>query len=89
MTTPLHEEVKSLIIATLNLEDMTPSDIDDDLPLFKEDGLGLDSIDGLELGLALKKAYGVNLPADHPDTKKAFESVNSLVQCIENYSADK
>lgn len=83
MTTPLHEDIKSLIISTLNLEDITPADIDNDLALFSEEGLGLDSIDGLELGLALKKAYGVNLPADHPDTKKAFESVNSLACCIQ------
>ena len=50
----LENEVKALIIEALNLEDMTPEDIETDAPLFGE-GLGLDSIDALELGLAVKK----------------------------------
>ena len=51
----LKQELKSLLISSLNLEDITVDDIADDLPLFSEEGLGLDSVDGLELGLALKK----------------------------------
>lgn len=55
----LENEVKALIIEALNLEDMTPDDIETDAPLFGE-GLGLDSIDALELGLAVKKRFGVS-----------------------------
>lgn len=51
----LIQELKAFIIETMNLEDTTPNDIGDDLPLFTDEGLGLDSIDALELVLALKK----------------------------------
>ena len=51
----LKQELKSLLITALNLEDLSTEDITDDMPLFSEEGLGLDSVDGLELGLALKK----------------------------------
>ena len=53
----VEDEVKQLIIDVLQLEDITPADIDTDAPLFA-DGLGLDSIDALELGVALHKRYG-------------------------------
>lgn len=56
----LEEEIKTLIITTLNLEDTDSNDIETGAPLFNE-GLGLDSIDALELGLAIKKKYGVSL----------------------------
>ena len=56
----LIEEIKELIIKSLNLEDMKPSDIDENAPLFNE-GLGLDSVDALELGLAVQKNYGLVL----------------------------
>lgn len=59
----LENEVKALIIEALNLEDMTPEDIETDAPLFGE-GLGLDSIDALELGLAVKKRFGVSLSGE-------------------------
>ena len=81
----LHEEVKALIISALNLEDITPEDIEDDMPLFSEEGLGLDSIDGLELGLALKKKYAITLSAENEETRHQFESVNALVKCIESF----
>lgn len=55
MSDALKTELKTLIIESLNLEDLTVEDIEDDMPLFSEEGLGLDSVDGLELGLALKK----------------------------------
>ena len=54
----LYLEIKNLIISTLNLDELTPDDIETDAPLFG-DGLGLDSIDALELGLAVKNEYGV------------------------------
>ena len=62
----LENEVKALIIEALNLEDMTPEDIETDAPLFGE-GLGLDSIDALELGLAVKKRFGVSLSGETED----------------------
>lgn len=81
----LHEEVKAVIISALNLEDITPEDIEDDMPLFSEEGLGLDSIDGLELGLALKKKYAITLSAENEETRHHFESVNALVKCIKSF----
>jgi len=75
-------EVKQLIIETLELEDIEPNDISDEEPLFI-DGLGLDSIDALELGVAIKKAYNVKIDGDSEDSKKHFYSVKSLCQFIE------
>lgn len=77
----LKQELKELIISTLELEDIEPADIDDTAPLFV-DGLGLDSIDALELGLAIKKAYQVQLDANSEETKAHFSSVNSLAEFI-------
>lgn len=74
-------EIKELIISSLELEDMTPDDIEDEAPLFV-DGLGLDSIDALELGLAIKKAYNVKLDANSEETKRYFSSVNNLASFI-------
>ncbi|KAA2285944.1 phosphopantetheine-binding protein [Arenimonas fontis] len=73
----LEPEIKELIISTLSLEDVAPDDIDPEAPLFNE-GLGLDSIDALELGLALQKRYGVVLSADSEDTRRHFASVRAL-----------
>ncbi|MFO6300264.1 phosphopantetheine-binding protein [Rahnella selenatireducens] len=77
----LNNDIKELIIATLNLEGMTPDEIDTQAPLFG-DGLGLDSIDALELGLALKKHYGVILSAESQEMREHFYSVESLSQFI-------
>ncbi|PKE27923.1 acyl carrier protein [Rahnella sp. AA] len=77
----LSNDIKELIIATLNLEGMTPEEIDTQAPLFG-DGLGLDSIDALELGLALKKQYGVILSAESQEMREHFYSVESLSQFI-------
>lgn len=77
----LHNEIKTLIIETLNLEGMTPDEIDTDAPLFG-DGLGLDSIDALELGLAIKNRYGVVLSAESEETKKHFYSVATLAYFV-------
>ncbi len=73
----LETEIKDLIISTMSLEDVVPDDIDAVAPLFNE-GLGLDSIDALELGLALQKRYGLSLAADSDETRKHFASVRSL-----------
>jgi acyl carrier protein len=73
---PLVEELKRLIIVSLKLEDVSPEDIDADGPLFGE-GLGLDSIDALELVVALEKAYGVIIP-DSEVGQRVFRSVAAL-----------
>ncbi|WP_317930856.1 phosphopantetheine-binding protein [Halioxenophilus sp. WMMB6] len=78
----LEMELKELIIDCLDLEDITPEDIVSDEPLFV-DGLGLDSIDALELGLNIQKKYNVKLDANSEDTKKHFASVKSLVAFIQ------
>lgn len=75
-------EVKKLIIDTLNLEDITPDDINNSAPIFGS-GLGLDSIDALELGVAIKKKYNITLNSDDNSIKKHFESVSSLAKFIE------
>ena len=78
---PLELEIKQLIISSLALEDIRPDDIDTDAALFVE-GLGLDSIDALELGLALQKRYGVHLSADSAETRKHFASVKALAAFV-------
>ncbi|MEE8729839.1 MAG: phosphopantetheine-binding protein [Rahnella inusitata] len=77
----LSHEIKELIITTLNLEGMTPDEIETEAPLFG-DGLGLDSIDALELGLAFKKQYGVTLSAESQEMRQHFYSVESLARFI-------
>jgi len=78
----LHHELKQMIIDTLELEDIEPADIVDDEPLFVE-GLGLDSIDALEIGLMLQVNYGINLKADSEETRQHFTSVNALAALVE------
>ena len=77
----LEQELKLLIIDALNLEDMTPAEIDSNAPLFVE-GLGLDSIDALELGLALQKKYGITMSADTAETRAHFASVSSIAALV-------
>ena len=60
------QEIKKLVIKTLNLEDITPEEIDSEERLFV-DGLGLDSIDALELGVAIQKTYGIKINAKNED----------------------
>ncbi|MDR1279597.1 MAG: phosphopantetheine-binding protein [Opitutaceae bacterium] len=79
--TALHDELKKLVIETLNLEGLTSADIDTDAPLFNE-GLGLDSIDALELGLAIKGRYGIVLSSDNTDTRRHFASIANLASYI-------
>jgi acyl carrier protein len=76
----LVEELKRLIIGTLKLEDVSPEEIDADGPLFGE-GLGLDSIDALELVVALEKAYGVMIP-DSEVGQRVFRSVATLAEFV-------
>lgn len=77
----LEQEIKELVISSLALEDLRPEDIDPEAALFVE-GLGLDSIDALELGLALQKRYGVSLSADSQETRRHFASVRALAAFV-------
>ena len=79
----LEQEIKVLIIDALDLEDMSPYEIESGEPLFVE-GLGLDSIDALELGLALQKKYGVKIdPEANPEeTRQHFSSVTALAAFV-------
>jgi acyl carrier protein len=79
----LEQEVKEMIIDVLQLEDISAADIDTDAPLFVE-GLGLDSIDALELGVALQKRYGISLSAESEDTRRHFASVRALAALVES-----
>jgi len=79
--TGLEEQIKEIIIDSLDLEDITSDDIDPGAPLFGE-GLGLDSIDALELGIAIKKKFNINLSAEDKDNRKHFYSVRSLADFI-------
>ncbi len=74
-------ELKQMIIDRLDLEDIEPADIDDDEPLFVE-GLGLDSIDALEIGLMLQTSYGINLKSDSEETRQHFTSINALAELV-------
>ena len=77
----LEQEIRELIISALSLEDLRPQDIVADAPLFVE-GLGLDSIDALELGVALQKRYGVSLAGESEDVRAHFASVRALAQFV-------
>ncbi len=79
----LENELKQLIIDALDLEDIDAADIDDNEPLFNE-GLGLDSIDALELGLAIRKKYDVRIDQEKDDVVKIFASVASLAAFIKS-----
>jgi acyl carrier protein len=82
--TALEPEIKTLIIETLGLEDMTPDDIGSDDLLFGE-GLGLDSVDALELGLALQKRYGITLEPETKNMRQHFATVASLAAFVASH----
>lgn len=79
----LIQELKGHIIEVLNLEDVTPEDIDNDAPLFGE-GLGLDSIDALELIVMMEKEYGIKLK-NPAEGKEIFKSINVMAQYINEH----
>ncbi len=78
----LEHEIKELLISALQLEDIEPEDIDAEQALFV-DGLGLDSIDALELGLALQKRYGLSMAADSAETRRHFASIRALALFVD------
>lgn len=82
----LEGEIKELIIGSLRLEDLRPEDIRPEAPIFGEQGLGLDSIDALELGVALQRRYGVKMSADPAENKVHFASVRALAAFVAGFS---
>lgn len=82
MSADLEFKLKQVIVESLMLEDVSPEDIDSEQPLFGE-GLGLDSIDALELAIAVDKHFGVRIKADDENTRAIFANVRSLVSFIE------
>lgn len=80
--TVLEQEVAGLIVESLNLEDVEPGAIDPEAPLFRE-GLGLDSIDALELALAISRKYGFKLQSDDKKNADIFHSLRSLSRHVE------
>lgn len=80
--TPLEREVAELIIKSLNLEDITLSAIDPEAALFNE-GLGLDSIDALELSMALSVKYGLQMRSDDPNNSRIFSSLRALASHVQ------
>jgi len=83
----LELKIKELIIDVLNLEDIQPDDIQAEEPLFGE-GLGLDSIDALELGVALHKRFGVKISAEDAEATASFASVCALAAYIEQHAQE-
>lgn len=78
--------IKELIVSSLELEEVSPQDIKTEDPLFGE-GLGLDSIDALELGMAVKKRFGIVFSKDPAENKRIFRSVATLADYIEGNGA--
>lgn len=78
---PAERELAELIVSALNLEDVAPESIDPEAPLFKT-GLGLDSIDALEIALEISKRYGFQLRSDDENNQRIFSSLRSLAAHI-------
>lgn len=84
--TPAEQELAKLIVDSLNLENVAPESIAPDAPLFGGE-LGLDSIDALEIALAVSKRYGFQLRSDHPDNQRIFASLRGLSAFVEAHRA--
>jgi len=80
-TSGLETELKRLIVEALVLEDIAPEEIESEAPLFVE-GLGLDSIDALELAMALEERFGVKIEDDPDENRRIFASVRSLAEFV-------
>ncbi|MBS0214889.1 MAG: acyl carrier protein [Proteobacteria bacterium] len=83
--TAAERELAELLVESLNLEDVDPAGIDPEAPLFNT-GLGLDSIDALELSLAISKKYGLQLRSDNEDNRKIFASLRALSDYVQQSS---
>jgi acyl carrier protein len=80
---PAEQELAELVVSSLNIEGISAQEIDPQAPLFGEGDLGLDSIDALELALAVSKHYGFQLRSDNPDNRQIFSSLRALSAHIE------
>ena len=80
--TPAETELAELLVESLNLEGVNAADIDSEAPLFG-DGLGLDSIDALELALAISKRYGFQLRSDSDENRRIFGSLRALAEHVQ------
>lgn len=80
---PAELELAQLVVGSLNIEGVEAESIDPEAPLFGEGDLGLDSIDALELALAVSKHYGFQLRSDNPDNRQIFGSLRALSAHIE------
>jgi acyl carrier protein len=81
---PAERELAALIVSSLNLEAVTPEDLDPDAALFGPE-LGLDSIDALELALAVSKRYGFQMRSDSEDNRRIFASLRALSSHVEQH----
>jgi len=82
--TDAERALAELLVESLNLEGVDPAGIDPQAPLFNA-GLGLDSIDALELALAISQRYGFQLRSDNEDSRRAFASLRALSACVEQH----
>lgn len=87
MSTPTEAELKAMIIEVLNLEDVTPEDIASDEDLFGNTGLALDSIDALEIGVALQKRYGIKVDSEDKKVRSHFQNVRTLAAYVAEQQA--
>ncbi len=84
----LENEISALIVSALLLEDIKPEDIDPEENLFGDEGLTLDSIDALELGVAIQKKYGVRINPEDPNLREHFRCVRNLARFVAEQSGD-
>lgn len=84
---PAEQKMAELLVEALNLEDLDAKDIAPEEPLF-DDGLGLDSIDALEIALAISQEYGLQMKAEDESTKEAFATLKSLSKFVEANKAE-
>jgi acyl carrier protein len=82
MNTQLESELKALIIQSLNLDEVTPEEIDSEEDLFGTSGLALDSIDALEIGVALQKKYGIKIDPEDKELNTQFKNVRALAAFV-------
>ena len=83
----LEHQIKQLIIDSLALEDITPADIGSEEPLFGDEGWGLDSVDALELGLAVQKTFGFQLDGENDNLRDNFANVKTLAEFVRSRQA--
>ena len=85
--TPEQTKMAELIVEVLNLEDVEPGEIEPDVVMFQEDGLGLDSIDALEIAVAIAEEYGVHISAEDEATKEIFATLANLTAHVSREAA--